>query len=341
MKEIVIHGKISDSRILIGESLENVGNYIAEKNVIIITDKNVNYFYSSIFTHAKVIVLDAGENSKSLETVEVIYNKFLEFEVDRSWFVLGIGGGVICDIAGFVASTYMRGLKFGFVSTTLLAQVDASIGGKNAVNFNNLKNLIGTINQPDFVVCDIDLLKTLPKRELKCGFAEIIKHALVSDMGMLKFIEDNVINALLVDSKLIEELLYRSLQIKSEIVMMDERDRGERRKLNFGHTFGHAIESIGKLNHGEAISIGMHIAAKISYKKKYLKKHELDRIVNVLENYDLPVQNIHDNENIIEKIRSDKKRNGDNIDFILLKKIGCASIQKMSFEEIEKMTSPS
>ena len=117
MKEIIIHGKISDSRILIGESLENVGNYIAEKNIIIITDKNVSYFYSSIFPNAKIIVLDAGENSKSLKTVEFIYNKFLEFEIDRSWFVLGIGGGVICDITGFVASTYMRGIKFGFVSS--------------------------------------------------------------------------------------------------------------------------------------------------------------------------------------------------------------------------------
>jgi 3-dehydroquinate synthase len=205
-----------------------------------------------------------------LETVTTIFNQLVDMEVDRSTLILGIGGGIVCDIAGFVASTYMRGTPFGFVSTTLLSQVDASVGGKNGVNFGGYKNMVGVFNQPEFVVCDMMLLKTLPFREIQCGFAEIIKHGAIADHRMLDFIENHRDAALDLESRIVEHLVYRSVEIKAGVVTRDEREKGERRKLNFGHTFGHAIEKLTGIPHGEAVGIGMVMAAALSVKKGLL-----------------------------------------------------------------------
>ena len=223
MKEIKIHGGTGPSSILVGEGLQAVKMHIPVARIIIITDTNVRRLYQEGFPPGDIIEIGTGEGIKNLDTVQTIYGKLLGLEADRSAFILGIGGGIVCDIAGFVASTYMRGLRFGFVSTTLLSQVDASVGGKNGVNFGGYKNIVGVFNQPEFVIADMSLLATLPEREKCCGFAEIVKHAAIADAALFLYLEQHWKKALDLDTEVIEKLVYESVLIKSSIVRRDEK----------------------------------------------------------------------------------------------------------------------
>jgi 3-dehydroquinate synthase len=277
-----------------------------------------------------------GEQIKNIDTVERIYEFFLENNVDRSSFVVGIGGGIVCDITGFAASTYLRGIPFGFVPTTLLAQVDASIGGKNGVNFRGYKNMIGTFNQPRFVICDMETLKTLPVEELRCGFAEIIKHAAIADESYFNYLENHVESLLNLDMKNLEKTVYDSLVIKSEIVNRDEKESGERRKLNFGHTLGHAVEKVQGLHHGEAVSTGMSFAVDLSVKLRKLEKAEAQRLKDLLLRFDLPVSVNGDISILAEALSKDKKREGEFIHFVLLEKIGKAVVEKIPVSQLER-----
>ena len=267
MKIIEINSQTGLSKIAVGESLVNIGKYVNGTKTVIITDKNLNHFYNLQFPQWDTIVIGTGEKIKTLETVEYIYRNLVELEIDRSCFIVGVGGGIVCDITGFAASTYMRGLGFGFVSTSLLSQVDASVGGKNGVNFQGYKNMIGVFNQPEFVICDPVMLKTLPQEELLSGFAEIVKHAAIGNSDMFSFLENNFQKALDLDAQILGKLVYDSVKIKAAVVRRDEKEEGERRKLNFGHTLGHAIEKTIGIPHGEAVSIGIVFAADLSIKK--------------------------------------------------------------------------
>ena len=208
VKTIKIKGAGGDSLIIIGESLLNLGMYVPVEKTVIITDTNVWKWYGKDFPPCRVIKIEPGEKAKNLDTVLDIYEKLLESEVDRSFFIVGIGGGVVCDVAGFAASTFLRGIRFGFVSSTLLSQVDASVGGKNGVNLGGYKNLVGVFNQPEFVICDLSLLETLPRRELLNGFAEIIKHAAICDIELFAFLEDNHKKALSLDRDVFGKIVY-------------------------------------------------------------------------------------------------------------------------------------
>ena len=335
MRVLKVQGSGRDSMICVGEKLQNVSDYIPVERTIIITDSNVAAHYRQEFPPCPIITIGTGEKIKTLETVKEIFSKLLEFEVQRSSFVLGIGGGIVCDIAGFVASTYLRGVRFGFVSTTLLSQVDASVGGKNGVNFEGYKNMVGVFNQPEFVLCDINLLKTLPEKELVNGFGEIVKHAAIGDRKMFDYIEETYEKALVLDPQVIERLVYDSVVIKSEVVNRDEKETGERRKLNFGHTFGHAIEKTMKIPHGEAISIGMAVAAGLSVKRGLLSQHMADRLTGILKKLKLPVRIKMDINDNMDALKKDKKREGNSIHFILLEDIGKAVIQEIPIEELE------
>ena len=338
MKKLVIHGSNRESQILVGESIKNLSKYLPEGKVIVITDANVNHLYHKEFDKYPVIEIGLGEKIKTLQTVQTIYEKLIELEADRTTFIVGIGGGIVCDITGFVASTYMRGLCFGFVATTLLAQVDASLGGKNGVNFNKFKNMIGVFNQPEFVICDMNLLKTLPAKEVLCGMGEIVKHTLIAYSAMFSYLEENYQKAIALDNQVIEKLVYESVVIKSDVVNKDEKEKGLRRILNFGHTIGHAIEkNTNEFNHGEAISIGMVTASAISVNKKLLKKEDHLRIINLLEKLNLPVTVNINKEDIIDAVRKDKKREGDIVNFVLLDGIGKTIIKKISLKELDKI----
>ncbi len=335
MKTLEIHGSTKSSTIRVGEKLQNLSNYIPAENVVIITDVNVKRFYQNNFPPYPVITIQTGEKIKNLDTVRNIYGKLVEFGVDRSTVIIGIGGGIVCDITGFVASTFLRGVKFGFVSTTLLSQVDASVGGKNGVNFQGYKNMVGVFNQPEFVICDLNLLNTLPEKEVLCGLAEIVKHAAIGDADLFKYLEEHYQKALALDAVVIEKLVYDSVVIKSAIVNKDEKEKGERRKLNFGHTFGHAIEKTTGVRHGEAVSAGMVMASELSVKRGHLQLKDAERIKDLLGDLKLPTHLPADRKTVFDALQKDKKRQGDRIYFVLLEDIGKPFVDQISIKELE------
>jgi 3-dehydroquinate synthase len=336
-KSIEIQGNAGTSRILVGESYKNLGACLPTGKRIMLTDSNVRRYYPSVFDPEVVIEVGTGEKVKDLETMRSIYERLVELEADRSSFLVGLGGGVVCDLTGFAASTYLRGIPFGLVPTTLLAQVDAALGGKNGVNFSGYKNLIGTITQPEFVLCDPQFLKTLPPGEISCGLAEIIKHAVIEDRELFSFLEDQVSAVLQLDPEVMGILVYRSLSIKAVIVGRDEREKGERRKLNFGHTLGHALEKVTGLPHGEAVSLGMVLAAELSIKKGYLTASEGDRLKALLQQFGLPVRLSFSDDRVTAALKMDKKRTRNSLHFVFLKGIGSCEVEEIDLEELVRM----
>lgn len=335
METITIDVNSGPSTILIGERLENLQRYLPVAKPIIITDVNVGKLYPLDSMAAEVITIGTGEEIKTLDTVRDIYGRLVSCAADRSAFIVGIGGGIVCDITGFVASTFLRGVRFGFVATTLLAQVDAGIGGKNGVNFQGYKNIVGLFHQPEFVICDPELLKTLPQREISCGMAEIVKHAAIADANLFTYLEQHEKDLLALDRQAIEKLVRASVRIKSSIVSRDDTETGERRLLNFGHTFGHAIEKVTGISHGEAVSRGMAIAAALSVKKGLLTLEEDKRLRALLNNLKLPTYFGLEPKAVINAIAKDKKREGNWIHFVLLNGIGTAIVDKITVEELE------
>ncbi len=335
MKELSVKGAQSSSKLLIGESLSNLPKYLSASKLVVITDSKVRNLYKDNFPSAPVIEIGQGEKSKTLATVEKVVAELLELGVDRSWFIVAIGGGIVCDVAGFIASIYMRGLKFGFVSTTLLAQVDASVGGKNGVNSEGYKNMLGVFNQPEFVICDTSLLKTLDKQNILCGIAEIIKHALIADKEKFLILADNSEAVLALDEDLINDLVFRSVSIKAEVVNEDEREQGRRRVLNLGHTIGHAIEKIQGISHGMAVAAGLRYSVNLSVLKGMLSKTVAEQINDMLDKYGFEQVSITKDE-LVSAVFKDKKRDGDSIYFIYLEDIGSPVIKKVKMDEFEE-----
>ena len=336
MKILEIHGRQTTSRILVGETLRHIKNHINLSKTVIITDKNVIHYYHKYLPKCPVIEVGTGEIKKNLKTVQFVFQKLLDYGADRSCFILGIGGGVVCDIAGFVASTYLRGVEFGFISTTLLSQVDASVGGKNGVNFEGYKNMVGVFNQPHFVICDFEMLKTLPRKEILSGFGEIVKHAIIGDKNLFSYLENYYKPALNLDMNVIGKIIYDSIVVKSKIVQMDEIETGERRKLNFGHTFGHAIEKVSGFSHGKSVSMGMVIAAQLSERRGMIEEKQVEKILNLLKKLKLPTTFTGDKGKMMDAILKDKKRVGDKIKFVFIKDLGKPVIGDISFDELEE-----
>jgi len=335
VRTLKILGARSKSTVYLGESLRSLRNYIPVEKTVILSDANVRHLYGPQFPPCRLIEIGSGERVKNLDTVRDIYSMLTEMEVDRSSFLVGIGGGIVCDITGFVATTYLRGLRFGFVPSTLLSQVDASVGGKNGVNLDGYKNIIGTFNQPDFVICDTGLLRALPKREISNGLAEVVKHALIGDASLFHYLEKNLEDVLKLDRRCMEKIIHDSLVIKASIVNRDERETGIRRKLNFGHTLGHAIEKSAGISHGEAVSVGMCFAARFSQGKGYLAEGDVKRIEKLLGNLGLPTAlDSYDIDDLFEAVRRDKKREKEKIHFVLLDGIGKAVTEEVDLDEL-------
>ncbi len=336
METITIETTSGPSRIVIAERLKNLQRYIPVAKPIIITDVNVGKLYPLDAIASNVITIGTGETIKTLDTVEEIYAQLLSFQADRSAFIVGVCGGIVCHLTGFAASTFMRGVRFGFVATSLLAQVDASVGGKNGVNFQGYKNMIGLFHQPEFVICDLEVLKTLPSREISCGLAEIVKHAAIADADLFAFLEQQAERIPALDPEAIEKLVLRSVEIKSAIVSRDETEKGERRLLNFGHTFGHAIEKVSGVSHGEAVSIGMVMASALSVKRGLLTAQEDRRLRDLLAKLQLPNDFDANPQKILDAVNKDKKRAGDRIHFVLLAGIGNAVVAPIAMEELKE-----
>jgi len=335
LKQILLETRTGNSCIRIDDSLKNLRRYVSGVKRVIITDHDVRKLYGELFPSSDIIELGKGEKVKTLRTVESIYGAFLNLELDRASFIIGIGGGIVCDITGFCASTYMRGVRFGLVPTTLLAQVDAAIGGKNGVNFEGYKNTIGVVSQPEFVLVDFSLLETLPETEYNCGIAEIVKSALIKNEELFLFLEDRAEEISGRDLNALKKAAGDAIAIKTEIVRKDVADFKERRLLNFGHTIGHALEKATGVSHGKAVSIGMALSASFSETKGMLSKDTVSRIETLLQKFHLPTRTPVAADSIIEAIKKDKKRHDEDIDFVCLERIGKAELAKIPRRELE------
>jgi 3-dehydroquinate synthase len=308
---------------------------VQQDGTVLITDENIFRLHQSKFEGWKTIVIKAGEEHKQQSTADYIIGELIRLEADRKTFVVGIGGGVVTDITGYTASVYMRGLKFGFIPTSILAMVDASIGGKNGVDVGIYKNLVGLIRQPEFLLYDYSLLQTLPQEEWVNGFAEVIKHACIKDAAFFSMLEQYSLHDIQSNAQLLSQIIERNVLIKTNVVVLDEFEQGDRKLLNFGHTIGHAIENMHQLPHGHAVSIGMVAACNLSEKLNGLHFDDAVRIVKLLSKYHLPVDIQTEYEKVFEVLKMDKKRDQHSMNFILLNKIGEAIIKPIALNELQ------
>lgn len=319
----------------LGEMLEI---YALNRQVLVVTDSNVHRLYDAVLTqavqpHTDSFILEklrSGEKTKSLSTVDKLITRMLEHGFERTALVVAFGGGVIGDVAGFVASIYKRGVRYVHVPTTLLAQVDASIGGKTGINHALGKNFIGTFYQPNMVWIDLSLLKTLPRGELICGLAEVIKYGVIADPDLFEKVEENLDSILSCDLTVIDEIVTRCCEIKAEIVAEDEREAGVRTLLNFGHTVGHALEAVDgfkKLSHGEAVLLGMLAESKIAVDSKLLSEADFARIRNLVAQLGISgkVKNL-DTQQVVSLMKNDKKKLVGNLRFVLPQQIGDVTV---------------
>lgn len=314
----------------------DISSATGNQEVIIVTDENVYRHHKEKLDAYPVILIQPGENFKTQSTADHIINELIRLEAHKSTCLVGVGGGVVTDITGYVASVYMRGIKFGFVPTTILAMVDAAIGGKNGVDVGVYKNMAGTIRQPGFILYDHSFLNSLPVKEWVNGFAEIIKHACIKDKLLFSVLERYSLHDYQNDKTLIAELIEKNVEIKNAIVTKDEFEKGDRKLLNFGHTVGHAIENLHGIPHGHAVSIGMVAACNLSEKINGLHFSDAAKIVKLLNQYKLPVDIETDHGKVFEVLKMDKKRKEEGIHFILLKNIGEAEIQYIPFSFLEE-----
>jgi 3-dehydroquinate synthase len=336
MEEVLIKGQADSSRILIGRPLKSLPGLLSSETAAIITDTNVRKLYGERFPDLPIVELSPGEASKDLARVGDVYQQLLEFGLNRESQLVGIGGGVVCDVTGFVGATFKRGIDFGFVATTLMAQVDAALGGKNAVNLEGYKNQIGTIIQPGFVLCDPELLKTLPERELKNGLAEAIKTGAIASPELFDFLEENMDGCLAKDLEVLEQVVAMSARIKAEVVNEDEREQGRRAILNFGHTLGHGLESTLELSHGEAVAAGMVMESSIAVKMGLMEEKDCSRLKALIKAYGLPAESRFEPQKVIDAVKKDKKRSSGKIRLPILDNIGSSRIVNIELTELEK-----
>jgi 3-dehydroquinate synthase len=332
-------------RALIGSGLlasagDAIKDVLSPARCTLISDTNVaprfgNQLQKNLIAagyEATLITVPPGEQSKTLEHVGQICDQMLASGLDRESFIIGLGGGVVGDLSGLVAAIFERGIPHVQIPTTLLAMVDSSIGGKTGVNAKAGKNLIGSFHPPALVIDDIDVLKTLPRRELNQGFAEIIKHGLIADAEMFRQLEDVDLGPSRTGTIDFASLVRRNIEIKARIIADDERDRkGERALLNFGHTIGHAIERAANYHdiaHGEAVSLGMAAACEVSKKRAGFPNGDRDRVVNLLRKFGLPTQlpNDFSRDKIFDAIKFDKKFSRGEVRFVVTPKIGSGKL---------------
>ena len=347
-KTITINLDKNSYDIHIGKNLANkipiiISPFVEKNKIFLICDESLgsiilpeikNSFIEAGF-EVFVSFVQSGESSKSFESLELTISELLDSGIERNDTVIAIGGGVIGDLAGFISSIIYRGINFIQVPTTLLAQVDSSVGGKTAINVKQGKNLIGSFYQPKAVITDVSFLSSLSEREIKCGLSEIIKYGIIGDRGFFNWLKENVDNLTKLNQDCLIYAIEKSCSMKANIVQKDEKEKGDRALLNFGHTFGHALEKHFTKNevllHGEAVAIGMVYAAKFSSNIGALEKDECDEIINLISDIGLPISinDIKDEitkEEILNLMMFDKKRVNQKNTLILLNRIGTAFI---------------
>ena len=335
MKHLNYKFSNSSTDFYLAYGISHLKKIIDAKAAVLITDENVYNAHNKRFKGWNVIVLKPGEGYKVQATVDAVIEQLMELEADRKTTLVGVGGGVITDITGYTASVYMRGINFGFVPTSLLAMVDASIGGKNGIDVGVYKNMVGIIRQPSFILHDMYFLNTLPQVEWENGFAEIIKHACIKNAAMFRQLEKNSFRNYRGRQKSIGDLVQQNAILKTKVVQQDEFEKGERRLLNFGHTLGHALENQYELLHGQAISIGMTYACHISEQLTGFKQTE--KVVNILDKYGLPTYASFDKQKVFEVLKMDKKRVKKEMNYVLLEKIGKGVVKQIELKKLEQI----
>ena len=339
MKEIKINTDSKNYSVLIGANILTEDNLkeFSDREVLLVIDSNiedsvknkVSTAINNISSKFLEVSIRATEENKSYATLTHLHDILIEKGYSRECVLFALGGGITCDITGFAAATYQRGVDFVLMPSTLLAQVDASVGGKTAINHPKGKNMIGAFHQPSKVLSDTNLLKSLKKNHLKDGLAEIIKHSLIKDARFFYWLQENICKLLEGEEKELLEAIAKSVLIKAEIVSKDETEKGVRKWLNLGHTFGHAIEVYGNykdFSHGEAVALGMIMATNLSQRILNLQEKESQKIKSLINSVltSESLQKVFERNNLFELMSSDKKKKGDKLNFILLNSIGSA-----------------
>ena len=329
--------KFSNSSVdyYLANGISHLKQIVDPKSTIIVTDENVFTAHAKRFKNWKTIVLKAGEQYKTQATVDNLITQLIDMGADRTSALVGVGGGVISDITGYAASVYMRGIRFGFIPTTILSMVDASIGGKNGIDVGLYKNMVGIIRQPSFILHDMVFVNSLPQSEWENGFAEIIKHACIKDAAMFQHLEANSLKNYQNKKKVLCELIQRNAILKTKVVQKDEFESGDRKLLNFGHTLGHAIENMYAFSHGQAVAIGMTYACHISEKLTAFKQTE--RVVALLSKYGLPTYTKFDKAKVFDILQKDKKKVNTSMNYVLLEKIGKGVVKQIPLKELESI----
>lgn len=335
MQKITYKFSSSSTDFYLAHGISHLTKITDRQSTILITDEHVYNANTKRFKGWNTIILKPGEEYKVQATVDALIEKLIEMEADRKTTLVGVGGGVITDITGYVAAIYMRGLRFGLIPTSILSLVDASIGGKNGVDIGVYKNMVGVIRQPSFILHDRAFLDSLPQPEWENGFAEVIKHACIKDAAMFSELEGNTVKSYQGKKDSIDELIRRNVILKTKVVQKDEFEKGERRLLNFGHTLGHALENQYELLHGQAISIGMTCACHISEQLTGFRQTE--RVVRLLEKYNLPTYASFNKQKVFDVLKMDKKREKKQMNYVLLEKIGKGVVKTISLKQLGKI----
>lgn len=326
-----------ESTLYVGRAVELLDRVLPKGRTVVITDANIDRLYPNLVRRFEHIIVGQGEACKSLQTVDRVYSELIALGADRSTFILGIGGGIVTDIAGFVAATYMRGVEFGFISTTLLGQVDASIGGKNGVNVADYKNMVGTFRQPRFVIADVEMLRTLPRRELRAGMAEVIKCAVIADAELFASMEccgDDIYCS----TDALQRAMLAAVAVKARIVAEDECEGGVRRVLNLGHTLGHAIEKCTHdVNHGEAVAIGLSLIAHAAVRRGMMVEEDALRIDSLLTRLGFELKLPVSISDVMREVKHDKKKIDNMLRVVFPVAVGECRITELSFAEFEQL----
>ena len=357
METIKIQTNSNNYDVLVGQNILSRENLVqfSNRECLLVADSNIDnstvgelsQVLEEIGSKFAEISIEASENKKSIETLSFIHDKLIELKYIRDGVLFALGGGITCDITGFAAATYQRGVDFVLMPSTLLAQVDASVGGKTAINHKEGKNMIGAFHQPKKVFTDIGLLESLQQKQIYEGLAEIIKHSLLENEGFFEWLEENIHKIISLNKSELMEDVSKSIQIKADVVSRDETEQGVRKFLNLGHTFGHAIELYGnykEYSHGEAVALGMIMAVNLSRSKLGLNKNKAQKIIDLISvilDEDKRIKQFNQSE-LLEKMSSDKKRVGDNLNLILLEDIGTPKIvsglEKIEIKESMKIS---
>ena len=342
MNKIKVETINNPYEVVVGSNLINQKNLdlLEDKEVLLVMDENIPSKYKdlisdellNISSNFQSLEIFASEENKNGKTLDKIHSKLIDARYSRECVLVGFGGGITCDIAGFAAATYQRGVGFMLFPSTLLSQVDASVGGKTAINHSQGKNMIGAFHQPIKVFADLELLSSLPKVEISNGLSEVIKHALISDKKYFNWLEENMESIISLKTEALGYAITRSIEIKAEIVSKDEKEKGVRKFLNFGHTFGHSIELYGgfkEFSHGQSVALGMLMAMELSKLTEGFSKEDLIKSKKLIgkANPDLNLKIAFDEKKLIENMSVDKKRAGNKIFFVLLEEIGQAKVQ--------------